>query len=467
LVQTRARALGRSATCYRPIAERLEDRTVPSITIQIDYSLDFGNFFDSPLKRALLQGAADSVAARLQDQLAAVVPSGGDTWTVSLTHPATGETIEIDNPIIQHDTILVFVGARDLDDALAIGGFGGLEASGTRQWVETVVSRGQRGALAPNPTDFGPWGGAIAFDAVLEPGSAWHFGITTDGLDPNETDFYSIAVHEVAHVLGFGTAESWTTFVTDGRFTGRAANDLYAGPDFLPLSEDGGHWAEDLSFDGFETALDPSLEDGIRKLLTPLDWAALADIGWQISVNDDSPAENGAAGGTAPPNPSSDPFPANTFTTTVSARLIAPPDFLPIIRRDVGYGIVTAISLTEALAEKTPQNERFETTPASTSSTTQLGLTNDRAHHIGSGTAIELESNEGDRQSTRSDAAPLTIEEFPMRDREGADDSPEPRETVPIGVESAVHQDVPSAAPMNENEPPPRGRTADQADPPP
>src|SRR5690606_8940405 len=84
----------------------------------------------------------------------------------------------------------------------------------------TVATRGETGADA---TDFGPWGGAITFDAAINIDSEsfdWHFGETTAGLDDTKYDFLSVAVHELAHLLGFGTAESWQNLLVPGAVSG-------------------------------------------------------------------------------------------------------------------------------------------------------------------------------------------------------------------------------------------------------
>jgi hypothetical protein len=48
------------------------------------------------------------------------------------------------------------------------------------------------------------------------------------------------------------------------------------------LAPDHSHWANGTNDNGRETAMDPSLASGTRKLLTQLDLAALTDIGWVI-----------------------------------------------------------------------------------------------------------------------------------------------------------------------------------------
>ena len=88
-------------------------------------------------------------------------------------------------------------------------------------------------------------------------------------LDGGEVDFYSVAVHEIAHVLGVGTSDAWSNNVTGGQFTGENAVAVNGGN--ITLVGDDAHWAEGVS--SFvagtnapqETSFDPTITDGTRK----------------------------------------------------------------------------------------------------------------------------------------------------------------------------------------------------------
>lgn len=186
---------------------------------------------------------------------------------------------------------------------LGIGGPGGFSAGGTAAFLNTVRARGQSGALLANdPTDFGPWGGSITFDTD----AAWYFDPDPLTLEvfPGQNDFYSVAVHELAHLLGIGTAPSWDTFVSGSVFTGTASRAENGGFN-VPLSGDTGHWADGttdrvatpMTLALQETAMDPSLLQGTRKYFTELDYAGLDDLGWQVAVPEPGVAGLLAAGG--------------------------------------------------------------------------------------------------------------------------------------------------------------------------
>jgi hypothetical protein len=114
----------------------------------------------------------------------------------------------------------------------------------------------------------------------------WHFGATTEGLDPDETDFLTLAMHELMHVFGFGPADSFQAQLGSGlRFSGSEALSVGSAANPQLQMYDGGHWATSTrSFAGGQeqTALmTPIIYPGERKYPTPLDRAALRDVGWQ------------------------------------------------------------------------------------------------------------------------------------------------------------------------------------------
>jgi hypothetical protein len=255
--------------------EALEDRQLPSITIQFDYSLDTNHFFDDPARRAILAQAAQAMAGRLQDHLEAIVPDAAHPDTASVPDPTTGGFVTFNNLTIPADTIIVYVGSQPLS-----GGSIGLTistplstSSTDPQWQALLQGRGQPGALgAPGQqTDYAPAFASIAFDSTTSwdpaPG-------TVTSLTPLLLD---TAEHELGHVLGIGTAPSWFRLISGGTFTGAAAVASHGGS--VPVTSDGGHWATGTNSGG------PALMCPTGSLVgfpTALDFAALSDIGWQV-----------------------------------------------------------------------------------------------------------------------------------------------------------------------------------------
>src|SRR5205823_14741609 len=124
------------------------------------------------------------------------------------------------NLTVPADTILVFAGGRNYGGAsVGEGGYGSYSASGSAGWLADVASRGQGGALLPTPTDFAPWGGSVSFDTTTN----WSFGDRSTGPGADQYDFLSVALHELGHMFGIGTAPSWSAQVAGGRFEGPAA----------------------------------------------------------------------------------------------------------------------------------------------------------------------------------------------------------------------------------------------------
>lgn len=267
--------------------ERLEERVLPAITVSFDYSLDSNNFFPvGSVQRATFEAAVNSVAANLQDTLLEIVPhkdNPADTWSATVTNPSTGATQAFADLILGENEIIVYAGARQLGTTqLGEGGFGGASASGTQSFVDLVLGRGQSGALGPNAsqTDFAVTVGAMTFDIDAN----WFFEQNPATIQAGQADFYSVAQHEFAHLIGFGTSESFKNLAAGTTFSGPIATAEFDFGGNPPLSSDQGHWAEGTTDGGNEVALDPSLLLGSRKTLTKLDYAALADLGWQVAA---------------------------------------------------------------------------------------------------------------------------------------------------------------------------------------
>ncbi|HEX4613942.1 MAG TPA: hypothetical protein VH092_37520, partial [Urbifossiella sp.] len=265
--------------------ESLEAREVPAITIQIDYSFDASGFFNDPGRRAVLQQAANDIAAHLDANLPAITPGGGNNWTATFFNPATGAQAQVANLSVPANTIILYAGGRDLTGAEAgQGGYGGYSASGSQAWYNAIQTRGP---------GFGLWGGGLSFDTW---GTDWFFGSTTAGIGADQIDFYSAATHEITHALGIGTSPEWNTLTATGKFTGPTAQAVYGGP--VPISTDGDHWAHGITVGGQPVAMDPYADLGTRVPESALDYAGLKDLGWTIS---DVPGVPGAAASFTPP----------------------------------------------------------------------------------------------------------------------------------------------------------------------
>ena len=118
-------------------------------------------------------------------------------------------------------------------------------------WFNQIYTRGQPdtyrfegSGVVTDFSDFSPWGGAIFFNQNL----AWNFS-TTETSDIDHTDFLSIAMHELGHILGLGylsQTSTWYSQIQNSRFQGALAIESNGGS--APrISGDYAHWSPSIS----------------------------------------------------------------------------------------------------------------------------------------------------------------------------------------------------------------------------
>ncbi|MEM1281121.1 MAG: matrixin family metalloprotease, partial [Cyanobacteria bacterium P01_H01_bin.152] len=133
-------------------------------------------------------------------------------------------------------------------------------------------------------------GGVVTFDADTN----WNLDHEV-APSSGQSDLFSVAMHELVHVLGFGITSSssqtvWESLTSGTTFTGTAAAVEFGGAP--PLNAATEHWLEDTASTVFgtdtaqETLMDPDILIGTRQVLTSLDAAALVDLGWEITEPD-------------------------------------------------------------------------------------------------------------------------------------------------------------------------------------
>ena len=286
-----------------------------AINVTLDYTYDTTNFFGSgnpsgAAAGAQAKSAVEAAAAFFSNMLKDTFSSNQTPpdfhssfgsgiaswdWTQTFAHPATNSPINIENISISDDEYRVYVGARNLGSAtLGVGGPGGYAVSSnnnggsfslaeiiqlnqiTNDFFNSVQTRGET-------SGFSSWGGTLTFDSV---GTAWNYNHTV-APSGGVNDFYAVAVHELAHSLGFGASDEWSSLAGSANFSGPAAAAEYGSNPPLSVPPRA-HWASGTMSTVFETiivqeaAMDPELSLGTRKLFTDLDAAALVDIGWEI-----------------------------------------------------------------------------------------------------------------------------------------------------------------------------------------
>jgi hypothetical protein len=308
------------------------------VTLTMDYSND--TFFATHLvaKSTLEKAAMDlgsfltTALGQTTDTSTGSAPDGSScTFDFKLNYhnPATAanELITVQDASLPANQIKVFVGMRALGvGTLGKGGPGdfGLSAGGSSATDSGFTTAVHNAETAGNmnmgrgggPTidhitnsiggnsftiNLGSTLGNLSFnndtnndgvtdsDATLN--SYWQFDYTQP-VGSNQYDFYSVALHELTHALGFGTSQSWNNEVI-------SATHSWSGPQAIALlgtgngvldsggSNPNGHIASGtistrLS-DGTsqQAVMDPGIFNGQRKTFTRLDLAFMRDIGWQ------------------------------------------------------------------------------------------------------------------------------------------------------------------------------------------
>lgn len=247
-----------------------------NIDIQFDFTYDTSGFFNSTNIQTL-NAAASVFETRLTDNLTAINSNGFNNFQGLIFNPSDfNQTQTLSNLSVAANVIKIYVGSDNLGgQTIGAGGSGGYSCSGFGSFCANAVDRGQSNTTGNSATDFATWGGMISFNSA----TSWYFGQDQTGLTNAQFDFYTVAVHEIAHVLGFGLASSF-----EAQVSGNTFNSSETGT--VTLSNDLAHWAPGtMSTVGGklqETVMDPDITPGTRKYFTALDYAGMAAIGWSV-----------------------------------------------------------------------------------------------------------------------------------------------------------------------------------------
>ena len=273
-------------------------------------------------------------------------------WNVQYSNPATGTLITIDPVDIPADEFRVFVGVRNITQpgsgSKTLGTGGPASSVGissgwsidplfTSEIPQAIADMGTavaqleadananagRGGVGPNfgtfsnitfagtigsssfsysaDVDYGLTAGNLWFDVDTDDDSNtdsnatldayWHWNHTTP-TPTGKNDFYTVALHELLHTLGYGTSDSWDDLINP------SDPDEWLGSELIALlgtgenavdTQSGAHLRSGLlgnvlgTTTAQEAVMDPSITVGSRKLLTDLDAAVLDDIGFTIA----------------------------------------------------------------------------------------------------------------------------------------------------------------------------------------
>ncbi len=304
-----------------------------AITILLDYTYDIqdgGNFFGTHLTaKNTLEQAATDLGSVITSSLGPVThasytgtsgPASVDfDWTLSVANPVTNADVDFATFDVPANTIRIFVGMRPLlGNTLGTGGPGsgaslGFGFAGSGANLTNAVHNAQVASDAEMTRGGGPVIGTISdtigsnaftvsygsifgnlwFDndsnndnvadnfSLLD--TYWHFELTPPSLD-GQNDFYSVALHELTHAIGFGASDTWNSKRSGTTWMGMEAAAL--DPNHGVGLVTSGHIVEGFMSprmsDGVmqEAVMDPSITTGTRKTLTQLDLAFLRDLGY-------------------------------------------------------------------------------------------------------------------------------------------------------------------------------------------
>lgn len=237
--------------------------------IQLDYRYDKAGFFTDPVRKKALEGACN-IWGRLLASGFENVPAGTFIRVrdpEKPTEPALNLTTDV-----EIDDLLLFVGSAELGTGQT--GISSPTAGLSGITDATLASKLQK-RFDGEP--FQPWTAWVAFDRSTN----FHFDPEPEANAPvpsGKVDFVSVALHEIGHSLGFGTADAFKGKISNGTFTGARAQAVYGGA--VPLTPDLGHVPNATMSDGRRLLMDQSDAPGVRYTPTTLDRAIFEDLGY-------------------------------------------------------------------------------------------------------------------------------------------------------------------------------------------
>lgn len=241
-----------------------------AISITWDYTCDSDGFFTSQ-RRAVLEAVA-SVFSNYEIDRPALAPTGGNQWSWNFNDPSGSGAVEILNPSVGAGELVIYVGAKDLGaGTLGLGGNVGWGASGSGTWIQSLQNTNTESA-------YQPFGGTLSLNTTV----FWYDGLSST-VPAGQFDFFTIALHEVGHVLGVGLydyVDAWDLWVNTGNntFFGSRASEIYGSA--VPLSSTWSHIQSGTTYEGLTPVMVPTISAGVRREWTAVEFGILEDLGY-------------------------------------------------------------------------------------------------------------------------------------------------------------------------------------------
>lgn len=303
----------------------------------LDIVLDFDTFpnqffapgivtdgVDGQTRRDVVERAARQWEVRIGDTLDAIDVSEVGPWTGQLYNPNANNAsvVNVQNLSLAEGQVIIFVGAANLGGTLGQATYNWILSASSPEAYESITRRGETGiingfsfdfgGINGDDTDFAPWGGMMRYNPNPVVAAApsidlrWYYGgsiadIPDDTATTRYYDFYSVVMHEIGHVLGFGTSDSFRKYIGPPNATSSGRN-VFLGPraslvngqsnpelegaqntEYYRFIESEPHYVYGLQADTTQRVLmGAATPSGTRKGLTHLDVMAMVDIGWHL-----------------------------------------------------------------------------------------------------------------------------------------------------------------------------------------
>lgn len=282
-----------------------------AIDIIFDYSYDSGNYFSDD-RKYIMEQVAYVFESRMGGESFAGYRPSEDLGLNSITglglnftspsssatlQPTVGSTTSDGNVIGKANELIIFLGAKSIGGS-TLASAGQTGRTGYSAGSGSDLSAMQNALNAKNSTtNYEP----IAGSSQVNTNKTFYYDTDltthTDALSSGKTDFYTVMVHEIGHVMGFQANNAWNANKSGSFWTGANAKAEYNGQN-VPLYGTS-HW--DLPTDGgagnsgslnpahvgcaCHPSMLPSIGINTRSSFSDLDFALLKDIGYSISAS--------------------------------------------------------------------------------------------------------------------------------------------------------------------------------------